>query len=353
MKTITEFGYVVLEIYPVYPEDSGEYICRAVNAVGEAVTAATLTCTGVENIEHQSQLPQGKQQAAQQRIHELETRRPELFEQPEIEHGPPRFVSQLPQSVPQLREGVVLHIDAQLEPAGDPQLKLEWFHDGAPVRDTNRMKLINDFGFVVLELAPAEPQDTGTWLCRATNAHGSAETQCQIEVIGDSGVSYEWVSPGERRERINELEDWINRPSAALGNFIVELLLHILKFLAIPEADFGAPKFTEPLADAGQLDELAAHAFICVLEPVGDPSLRIEWQHNGHAIPYSNRIVLSNDFGVITLMIKQLITQDTGEYRCIARNAKGEAQTSATITVESIVQVGLKVKAFFVHINLK
>lgn len=52
---------------------------------------------------------------------------------------------------------------------------------------------------------------------------------------------------------------------------------------------------------------------MCVLEPIGDPSMRIEWQHNGHSVPYSNRIHLSNDFGVITLMIKHLIAQVTNQ----------------------------------------
>jgi hypothetical protein len=41
----------------------------------------------VDSIEHQSQLPQARQQATQQRIHEIETRRPELPETPEIVHG--------------------------------------------------------------------------------------------------------------------------------------------------------------------------------------------------------------------------------------------------------------------------
>lgn len=54
---------------------------------------------------------------------------------------------------------------------------------------------------------------------------------------------------------------------------------------------------------------------MCVVTPVGDPTLRIEWQHNNHAIPYSNRIQMTNDFGVISLLIKHLIAQDSGEYK--------------------------------------
>lgn len=93
-----------------------------------------------------------------------------------------------------MREGALLHLDAQLEPASDPNRVVEWRHNGEPVRNSNRMKAIHDFGFVVLELIPAEPQDTGTWECVATNNDGSATTAINIEVIGDSGISYEWVN---------------------------------------------------------------------------------------------------------------------------------------------------------------
>jgi hypothetical protein len=52
-------------------------------------------------------------------------------------------------------------------------MNVTWYKDGQEsVRDSNRMKAIHDFGFVVLELLPAEPQDTGLWECVATNNDG-------------------------------------------------------------------------------------------------------------------------------------------------------------------------------------
>ncbi|TKR69858.1 hypothetical protein L596_021954 [Steinernema carpocapsae] len=298
VKTINDFGYVVLEISPVYPEDSGEYTCKAINRVGEAVTSTQLQCTPKENIITQSQLPD-RMSGAQVRINEIEAPKPAPEAQPDVVHGPPKFTTQLPQ-LPQLVEGQMIHLDCQVEPVADPRLKIEWFHNGNPIRNSNRMKTIHDFGFVVLELTPAEPQDTGKWTCKATNDHGSAEISCDIQVSGDSGVSYEWASAGERRERINELEDWIHRPKEQLDQ---------------PVRDFGPPVFTQQLTDLGTLSEADATSFMCILEPVGDPTMRVEWTHNGHAIPYSNRIHMANDFGVISLLIKHLITQDAGEYR--------------------------------------
>merc|ERR1711899_539357 len=49
IRTFCDFGFVILEISPVYPED----------ALGEAVTTATLSCSGRRNIIMDSQLPSG------------------------------------------------------------------------------------------------------------------------------------------------------------------------------------------------------------------------------------------------------------------------------------------------------
>ncbi|CAD5224123.1 unnamed protein product [Bursaphelenchus okinawaensis] len=320
VKTINDFGFVVLEISPVIPEDSGEYTCRARNKAGEAVTSTTLTCTPKDNIVRDTQLPD-RMKGAQQKIEEIESRGPKPEEEPELVFAPPKFKNQL-QQLPQLREGALIHLDVPLEPVNDPKLRVEWFHNGEPVRDSNRMKTIHDFGFVVLELIPAEPQDTGNWTCRATNDYGQDEVSVDVEVVGDSGILYDWVAPGEKKDKIEQLEQYINRPRGDLVQ---------------PDVDYEAPHFTENLTDLGEHTETDATSFMCVLEPIGDPSLNIEWQHNGHSIPYSNRIQMTNDFGVLTLTIKHLIAQDSGEYKCIARNDKGEAITSGTIEVRTII----------------
>jgi hypothetical protein len=121
-KTLNEFGTVVLELV-AYPEDSGEIKCVAKNSAGEAVTQTTLTVEGKESIVSHSQLPEAMS-GAQQRIDEIENRRREEIEDVEIVHGPPVFKTQL-QKPPQLREGALLHLDAQLEPVGDPKLVVE------------------------------------------------------------------------------------------------------------------------------------------------------------------------------------------------------------------------------------
>uniref|UniRef100_A0A0N5ALN5 Immunoglobulin I-set domain protein n=1 Tax=Syphacia muris TaxID=451379 RepID=A0A0N5ALN5_9BILA len=322
MKTINDFGFVVLEIYPTYPEDSGEYTCRASNNVGEAVTSTQLVCSPKHSIITSSQLPESMSDA-QKKIVELEAPKAQPLDKPDLVFEAPVFITQL-QDCLDLVEGQVAHFEVQVNPVGDPKLGIEWLHNGKPIAHSSRMKNIHDFGFVVLELSPVEPQDSGTWTCRAFNEHGEAEVSCDIAVKGMSGIVYDWQSSEERKERITQLEDWMHRPK---------------EYIAPPAKEYDAPKFTQELQDLGQLKEADAIAFTCILEPVGDPSLKIEWQHNGHAIPYSNRIQMTNEFGVVCLLIKHLIAQDSGEYRCIARNAKGQAETIGYIKVETLVEI--------------
>ncbi|CAG9532190.1 unnamed protein product [Cercopithifilaria johnstoni] len=322
VKTINDFGFVILEISPSYPEDSGEYTCRAINKVGEAVTSTQLKCNPKQKIITKSQLP-NSMSGAYKKIIEIEAPKVPLPEKPGFDYGAPKFLTQL-QSLTNLSEGQLAHLEAQVEPVGDPKLKIEWFHNGQPVGHTARMKTIHDFGFVVLELIPSEPQDSGKWVCRASNEKGQAETSCDMQVEGMGGIVSDWQSSAEGKNRIEKLEEYIHRPREELDQ---------------PVREFDAPYFTQNLIDLGQMNEAEATAFTCVLQPIGDPSLRIEWLHNGHSIPYSNRIHMSNDFGVATLLIKHLITEDSGEYKCIAYNSKGKAESVGHIDVASIIKI--------------
>jgi hypothetical protein len=95
VKNISDFGFVVLEISPTYPEDSGEYTCRAVNSVGEAVTSTKLTCNSRPGIISASQLPTERVAGAATRIAEIEAPRPAPEDRPDAAHGAPKFTSQL------------------------------------------------------------------------------------------------------------------------------------------------------------------------------------------------------------------------------------------------------------------
>uniref|UniRef100_A0A161M1G4 Titin isoform x1 n=1 Tax=Triatoma infestans TaxID=30076 RepID=A0A161M1G4_TRIIF len=83
-----------LKYSPVYPEDSGEYSCRASNDYGQAVTTSIMKVEGKRSIIIESQLPKGMEGTID-KIAELEglgqLRAPVL---PEDDLGkPPEFIT--------------------------------------------------------------------------------------------------------------------------------------------------------------------------------------------------------------------------------------------------------------------
>lgn len=67
---IYDFGYVAMNFGWIYPEDSGEYLCRATNLYGMDETRATIKTTGKPGIIYDSQLPKGMKSI--QKIREME-----------------------------------------------------------------------------------------------------------------------------------------------------------------------------------------------------------------------------------------------------------------------------------------
>ncbi len=52
----------------------------------------------------------------------------------------------------------------------------------------SRVKMINDFGWVILDINQVEPRDTGEWTCRAYNAMGEARSSGQIRCVGKDNI---------------------------------------------------------------------------------------------------------------------------------------------------------------------
>ena len=59
LHTISDFGFVVLDIDWTFKRDAGVYTCRATNKYGSAESRATLACSTKKDINLDSQLPQG------------------------------------------------------------------------------------------------------------------------------------------------------------------------------------------------------------------------------------------------------------------------------------------------------
>jgi len=76
IRSINDFGFIILEISSVLPEDSGTYRCVVQNPSGTDESFCELRCSGKAAIIRNSQLPV-QMSGAQTRINELEAPKPE------------------------------------------------------------------------------------------------------------------------------------------------------------------------------------------------------------------------------------------------------------------------------------
>ena len=110
-----------------------------------------------------------------------------MHEQPQEDaDAPPEFLSPLEDLV--LAENSLAHFETRLTPINDPSMKVEWFHNGKNLCAGSRIKTINDFGFVILEVANVMQRDSGNYTCKAVNKHGETSVSCQIQVKGKQGI---------------------------------------------------------------------------------------------------------------------------------------------------------------------
>ncbi|KAG7174092.1 Titin-like 20 [Homarus americanus] len=319
IRQFCDFGFVIMEISPIYPEDSGEYMCRAFNDYGEAVTKATLKCEGKRSIILESQLPKSMQKGME-RIAELEglmIKSPDLGT-PSDAGQPPQFVTQ-PQdsSIP---ENGLAHFECRLLPVNDPNLRVDWYHNGRALSAGSRIKTINDFGYVILEMANCYGKDAGTYTCRAMNKHGEASVECKLNVSTKSGIVLDPQATGKfgnLTEAIQKLEE--NK--------------YKKEDVGQEEEKAFPPRFVTNLEDINDLVEGQPAHFDCRVEPVGDSTMRIEWFHNGMPLAAGSRVHMMDDFGFVVLDLEWTFARDTGEYICRATNKWGQATTKAMLNV--------------------
>ncbi len=100
-----------------------------------AIFSVRVTCVSKENMHLQSYHP-----ASMKRIHELEAPRPEAMEDSDKPAQNPEFVTHLPSSLSDLKEGQTIHLQCQIVPVDDPRLKVIWMFNGKPLHASHRFR---------------------------------------------------------------------------------------------------------------------------------------------------------------------------------------------------------------------
>ena len=163
-----------------------------------------------------------------------------------------------------MAEGQIAHFEAQIEPIHDPDLKIEFIHNGKPIKQGSRIHTLCDFGYVALDIAQLVSEDAGEYTCRVYNKHGEATSFISLNISSKGTLDTSSQRP-EGLEKIKQLES----------------RQHILAQEEM--RTFQKPVFTQPLQNAEKEENQNAR-FGARLIPVGDPTMKVQWFKNGQIL---------------------------------------------------------------------
>ncbi|XP_029863782.1 obscurin isoform X27 [Aquila chrysaetos chrysaetos] len=319
-KTTEDGDLYRLTIYDLSLEDSGQYICRAKNTIGEAFAAVSI----------------------------------KVGEETTVTESAPYFI-QKPSSIK-----VTLGEDAMFKckVQGSPPLSVNWEKDGRHLRnraDAGRFQIESAGESNALTIQCARLGDSGTYTCRAENPIGSASASAAL-VVETQGFS----NPGssshfdtscgktasllshlqKRREEIRKLDVSHGALDSTSAYSMAEGLSGISYSLS-RDYERAAGLTTKGARNAtfGALTRMCSvtegkHAKLsCYV--TGEPKPEIVWKKDNEVILEGRRHVIYEDdqenFVLKILFCKQI---DNGLYTCTASNLAGQTYSSVLVTVK-------------------
>uniref|UniRef100_A0A3Q2Q7Q2 Ig-like domain-containing protein n=1 Tax=Fundulus heteroclitus TaxID=8078 RepID=A0A3Q2Q7Q2_FUNHE len=211
------------------------------------------------------------------------------------------------------------HFECRLTPIGDPNMVVEWLHDGKPLAAANRLRMVNEFGYCSLDYEVAYARDSGVITCRASNKFGVDQNSATLIVKDEKGLVEESQLPEGRKgvQRIDEME----RQAHEGGPYGVT---------AEEETEKMKPEIVL-LPEPARVLEGDTARFRCRV--TGYPAPKVNWYLNGQLIRKSKRYRLRYD-GIYYLEITEIKSYDSGEVKVIADNNLGSAEHTVKLEIQ-------------------
>ncbi|XP_064495791.1 obscurin [Pseudopipra pipra] len=318
-KTTEDGDLYRLTIYDLSLEDSGQYICRAKNTIGEAFAAVSI----------------------------------KVGEETTVTEQAPYFIQRPSNIKVTLGEDAMFKCKVQ----GSPPLSVNWEKDGRHLRnqaDAGRFQIESAGESNALTIQCARLGDSGTYTCRAENLIGSASASAAlvVETHGSSnpGSSANFDSScgktasllshlQKRREEIRKMDVSHGTLDSTSAQSYSEGLSGIAYGLSrdyeraaglskgARNATFGALTRTCSVTE-GKHAKLSCYV-------TGEPKPVIVWKKDNEVISEGRRHVIYEDdqenFVLKILFCKQV---DNGLYTCTASNLAGQTYSSVLVTVK-------------------
>lgn len=193
-------------------------------------------------------------------------------------------------------------------------------------------------GVYKLEIFKPAAKDSGKYICRAKNTVGEAEI---IHLVQFSGKPSHFHLPGIRHAHTydqKEKEEWAKRAMEdamkAKEEYELRRIGKLPPIVHREEPQVQVPqkdrlKLVTQLRDRTALIGNKLKLMVSVLGP--DPNIR--WFKDGNPIVYGPTVRQLMLEGTSILEILKLTTDNTGEYKCVARNNNSEVATACYVKV--------------------
>uniref|UniRef100_A0ABM5F7Q2 Obscurin-like protein 1 isoform X2 n=1 Tax=Pogona vitticeps TaxID=103695 RepID=A0ABM5F7Q2_9SAUR len=274
------------------PSDSGRYVCKAKNSVGETYAAATLKVEGAE-----------------------------LRPKGDLDSQPPIFLNR-PISA-RVARGEDITFACRV--AG----QLEWEKDGRKLSDifeSSHYKVLTEPGdWHSLHIYNTRPPDAGVYVCRAQNNFGETTAAAVLLVDSVACISqdelFQDALPNGHLKKLPESRDTKGQRHHSGQN-------------VPPEARQNGEVLPNlPSTKAFTVNEGKHAKFRCYV--TGKPKPEIVWQKDGKVLSPGRRHLLYEDReGYFILRVLYCTAQDGGLYVCTACNTAGQTLSAVRLHVK-------------------
>ncbi|XP_070364608.1 titin isoform X3 [Equus asinus] len=289
---IKEDGTQSLIIVPAAPSDSGEWTVVAQNRAGRSSISVMLT---VEAVEHQVK---------------------------------PVFVEKLKNV--NVKEGS--RLEMKVRATGNPNPDIVWLKNSDIIvpHKYPKIRIEGTKGEAALKIDSTVSQDSAWYTATAINKAGRDTTRCKVN------VEVEFAEPEPERRLIIPRGTYRAKEIAAPELEPLHLRYGQEQW---EEGDLydkekqQKPFFKKKLTSL-RLKRFGPAHFECRLTPIGDPTMVVEWLHDGKPLEAANRLRMINEFGYCSLDYGVAYNRDSGVITCRATNKYGTDHTSATLIVK-------------------
>ncbi|NXG04874.1 TITIN protein, partial [Sakesphorus luctuosus] len=289
---IKEDGTQSLIIVPAMPDDSGEWAVIAQNRAGKASVSMTLTVEAKEDLVR------------------------------------PHFVERLKNV--SVKEGS--RLEMAVKATGNPNPDIVWLKNSDIIvpHKYPKIKIEGTKGAAALKIESTARQDAAWYTATAINKAGRDTTRCKVN------VEVEHTEPEPERRLIIPKGTYKAKEIAAPELEPLHLRYGQEQW---EEGDLydkekqQKPFFKKKLTSL-RLKQFGPAHFECRLTPIGDPTMVVEWLHDGKPLEAANRLRMINEFGYCSLDYGVAYSRDSGVITCRATNKYGTDHTSATLIVK-------------------